>query len=1243
MTRLISKLFNIRPAEWSRFLLLYLMLFLFVMGLVWGSLILEATFLKQVGLKDLPWFFIVRALISIPIVALYTVFADRVANDKLLIAILLTAGLVIVAGLVLLSLGQSRLAYWGLFLLIFPLDNVGSIHWFTYVNSFYNTQSAKRIIPVLVTSIGIANIVAGLTVPILNRFPFPVIILMWLSTLWIMALIAWLMPYLLKESKIAANQPGYSSIHLEKSTPSYLDNLREGYHYVIRSTYLCWLAISAFLLIILFTMLQYRTGAIFLDELKTEVGISNFTSQLTWMANLILLPIQLFLLNRLISRIGVGNAELIFPFSALVVSGGLIFAPNRVTAGLAYLDYNKFYSSIGYPIESLLFNAVPLRIKARTRAFISGLIVPLGIILGGLLLLLLQSISAIWLLSTIIIALVTAYVVSAWVIRQQYSKALITMLEQEDFSFLLAPDAANLTVTDPATLAGLRKKLEESTSYEFTVFIAKLISQIGGKDATSILSETARQATEARSRAAILDVLVAADTRGEAVRQLYMDFLADPDGRVRQAALTGLEELSDPEDKQFLELALHLVTDPDIEIQAKVLPPLLRAADPALQEHALLALDELLSSQDPHLATRGVHILRQTNEPMFILRLIQYLDNPADEVRLEAVLAVETLPFEKMSPSVTQSVVEKMARLAHDPVQRIRQAALVILGHVGGPAAYDTLVSALADPNPQIRTVAVDTMVQIGRAVIPQAQQALNSPQPQLRKMAGVVLSRVDRKEFGPTIETHVKDNLLTIYRTYSQMAALTPYIEYPGINMMQSFLREQNQHLTEEIFYLLAAIHDPGTVKLIVESLHSETAYVRANAVEALESLTTPHTARLIAPLFEPELPPARLLEIGREAWDLPPLTTTGVINQIMAQPDDPWLRALMVFALGEMGGALASPGTIPVNSPDQPASPPAGEIDPDSSIDRRRRPRSADLLDAITGPVETSQSPAEPKMRRPRPSNLLDALTGMGNNQDATDELKADESKARRPGDLLGVIKDTIENVSAQLEEKNKPSEELPTITPLPFTLPQIKRMVDAAFADPNIDVRMTARAASLMIAGSYIAALIQEEGALLSPIEKIIFLKEVPFFQGMTVDQLKVLANVCEEQLFEEDTRIFNQGDPGGALYVVVSGRVGIEQEKRKGSFARLATIEAHSYFGEMNLFDNSPRSDTAVALQDTLTLRLRREPLIALARQYPDLSLELINVLSHRLREANDRVAELTRTRPRELHKLFDKFD
>ena len=164
------------------------------------------------------------------------------------------------------------------------------------------------------------------------------------------------------------------------------------------------------------------------------------------------------------------------------------------------------------------------------------------------------------------------------------------------------------------------------------------------------------------------------------------------------------------------------------------------------------------------------------------------------------------------------------------------------------------------------------------------------------------------------------------------------------------------------------------------------------------------------------------------------------------------------------------------------------------------------------------------------------------------------------------------------------------------------------------------------------------------MLSVIEKIIFLKEVPFFRGMTTDQLKILAEISEEERFETDTYIFKEGDPGGVMYVVVDGRVAVERQgKRKGSSARLAVMGAHAYVGEMALFDNGTRTASAIALQDTLTLRVRREPLVALTRQYPDLSLELIQVLSERLREANEQIAELSPTRPRELHRLFDQFE
>ena len=163
------------------------------------------------------------------------------------------------------------------------------------------------------------------------------------------------------------------------------------------------------------------------------------------------------------------------------------------------------------------------------------------------------------------------------------------------------------------------------------------------------------------------------------------------------------------------------------------------------------------------------------------------------------------------------------------------------------------------------------------------------------------------------------------------------------------------------------------------------------------------------------------------------------------------------------------------------------------------------------------------------------------------------------------------------------------------------------------------------------------------MLSPIEKVMLLKDVPFFQGMSVEQLRVLSHVCEEEFFPGGARLYSEGDRGGALYVVISGRIGIEQEKRRGASVRTETVEAHSYLGETDFFDDNPRSNTAIAIHDTLVLKLHREPLITLARQSPDLSLELINVLSQRLRAANSSVAALTRSRPRELHKVYDQLD
>ncbi len=1189
--RLLNNLFNIRPGEGPRLAILYSMYFVALTGINWGEPIVEAAFLEQIGLKFLPWAFVANAIFSILAIAVYTAFADRTSNTTLLIAILGISVAGIIAGLVLLGWGLVFFTYPLLYLILnVPLLDIFNVHWATYVNSFYDTQSAKRIIPVLGSGARVAGIVAGLTLPLLNTVLAPGgIIFIWLTTLVIMALLAWLMPSLLKRSK-PADEPRFVSpqpaTDPARQTASYLDNVRDGFRYVTRSSFLRWMAVSTFLVFILFKLISFQAFEIMEAELQTTENISNFIAILNGIGNLVALPIQLFLINRLISRVGLGNASLTFPFGTLAVCGALVASPTLPTAALAYVDRTTFRTTFRNPIDSLLYNAVPLRVKGRARAFIGGLIVPVGGLIGGLLLLI-PTVSSAWLLPALIGILAVAYPITALVVRKHYTQALIEMLEQEDFSFLLAHSPSNIIAADPATLNMLKKKLDEGKSHEFTLFMAQLISQIGDKEAVPILAEAAKTAKEGRLRAAIINTLIAAEVSGQAVQELYTDFLADPDSQVRQVALAGLEQLIGPEDEQFRSMALGMLSDADSKVRIRVLAALAHANDFYELRPAMNALEQLLADSDPYLHAQGVRILGQVgysqarSSPAGSLRAVQTLANhlvdSEDEVRLAAAMAIEKLSKTKMSDQAAKLVLKQIPRLLDDPVERIRQAAIDALGaqwpqmqaqNESGESSHQAIVAALTDSSLQVRTTAVEAMVQVGKSIIPFIHPLLASPELQLRKMAAVILSRVNRREFGDLIKSHITSNLLTIYQNYGRIAALTVYADYPSLAVLQSALYEENEALVDEIFYLLAAVHDPDSLKIITESLESDSVRTRANAVEALEALTTPQTAQLIAPLFEPEPKPERLLELSRETWDMHPPDAVQVIKEIMTGSNAPWLRAIMTFALGEIGASLSD------------------------------------------------------------------------------EEKKKEEPPARRrpPADLLGMLIDSPEETGSPAPAKSPERISRPkSASRFPLTLEEIETLLATATADPVADVRSAAEAAKMMLAGVGPTETVEKEGVLLSTIERIIFLKEVPFFEGMTINQLQVLATICEEELFEEDQLIFNQSDPGGALYVIVTGRVGIEQEKRQGSFARLATLEAHSYFGEMTLFDNGPRSAAAIALQDTLTLRLRREPLIALARQYPDLSLELINVLSERLRQANNRIAELTRTRPRQLQKLFDALD
>jgi hypothetical protein len=137
----------------------------------------------------------------------------------------------------------------------------------------------------------------------------------------------------------------------------------------------------------------------------------------------------------------------------------------------------------------------------------------------------------------------------------------------------------------------------------------------------------------------------------------------------------------------------------------------------------------------------------------------------------------------------------------------------------------------------------------------------------------------------------------------------------------------------------------------------------------------------------------------------------------------------------------------------------------------------------------------------------------------------------------------------------------------------------------------------------------------------IEKVLFLQRIPVFSHVAGDDLVGLARGAIVETVHKGDVIFREGDPGGALYFVISGAVRLSYREREVAFLR-----SNEVFGEMSIFDRELRNVTAVATEDTELLRVLADDFHDAVRETVEIAEGVIRVLNRRLREADKRIAE-----------------
>ncbi|HEX9895571.1 MAG TPA: Crp/Fnr family transcriptional regulator [Gemmatimonadales bacterium] len=142
--------------------------------------------------------------------------------------------------------------------------------------------------------------------------------------------------------------------------------------------------------------------------------------------------------------------------------------------------------------------------------------------------------------------------------------------------------------------------------------------------------------------------------------------------------------------------------------------------------------------------------------------------------------------------------------------------------------------------------------------------------------------------------------------------------------------------------------------------------------------------------------------------------------------------------------------------------------------------------------------------------------------------------------------------------------------------------------------------------------------------SPVE---VLRKVPLFSGLSEADLEGFAPVLRERRFPKGSVIMMQGERGDALYLLAEGQVKVVLIGEDGREVILSVLGPGSFFGEMALLDDEPRSAHVVAMDDSLLLLLRREDFQSRLRSSPDVAFGLLRELSQRLRRADDTIGSL----------------
>ena len=147
------------------------------------------------------------------------------------------------------------------------------------------------------------------------------------------------------------------------------------------------------------------------------------------------------------------------------------------------------------------------------------------------------------------------------------------------------------------------------------------------------------------------------------------------------------------------------------------------------------------------------------------------------------------------------------------------------------------------------------------------------------------------------------------------------------------------------------------------------------------------------------------------------------------------------------------------------------------------------------------------------------------------------------------------------------------------------------------------------------------------MLEPAREEQLLRSSPLFGGMDAQTARSLVDQMTRRELSRGETIFNEGDDGHALYIVVRGKVKLARTARDGRENLLALLGVGDMLGELSVFDPGPRLSRAHAVEDSVVYELPKQVLDVWLDDHLEMSRYMLRALAQRIRRMSNTMADL----------------